>query len=72
MGSSFGDDANSFKVPSSTVWDAALSYEGEKYDLALNVSNLFDKEYVASCGNRDFFCFYGEGRRVTGKAAFRW
>jgi iron complex outermembrane receptor protein len=72
VGSSFGDDANTFKVPAATVLDTALSYKRDNYEFALNASNLFDKEYVASCGNREFFCFYGEGRRLTAKATYRW
>ncbi|GGD03043.1 TonB-dependent receptor [Aureimonas glaciei] len=72
VGSSFGDDANTFKVPGATVFDAVVSYEKDNYALSVNASNLFDKEYVASCGNRDFYCFAGEGRRITGKATFRW
>ncbi|WP_152048555.1 TonB-dependent siderophore receptor [Aureimonas psammosilenae] len=72
VGSTFGDDANSFKVPDATVFDASLSYKKDKYELAVNASNLFDKDYVASCGNETFLCFRGEGRRVTGKASIRW
>ncbi|MET0430140.1 MAG: TonB-dependent siderophore receptor, partial [Microvirga sp.] len=72
VGSSFGDDANTFKVPAATVLDAALSYKRANYEVALNASNLFDKEYVASCGNREFYCFYAEGRRLTAKATIRW
>ncbi|WP_244497827.1 TonB-dependent siderophore receptor [Aureimonas sp. AU40] len=72
VGSSFGDDANTFKVPGATVVDAALSYERDQFKLSVNASNLFDKDYVASCGNRDFYCFYGEGRRVTGKLTVEW
>ena len=71
-GSSFGDDGNTFEVPSSTVLDAAVFYERENVELSLNVSNLLDEEYVASCGNREIFCFYGEERRVTGKVTVRW
>ncbi|GGE09111.1 TonB-dependent receptor [Aureimonas endophytica] len=72
VGESYGDDANSFKVPGATVVDAALSYKKDNWELSVNASNLFDKDYVASCGNKDFYCFYGEGRRITGKAAIRW
>ena len=72
VGSSFGDDGNTFKVPSATVVDALISYERENVELSVNATNLFDKEYVASCGNRDFFCFNGESRKVVGKASIRW
>ncbi len=72
VGSTYGDDANSFKVPAAVVFDAALSFKRENYELSLNASNLFDKEYVASCFNDSFGCFYAEGRRVMAKATVRW
>jgi iron complex outermembrane recepter protein len=72
VGSSYGDDANSFKVPAAVVFDAALSFKRENYELSLNASNIFDKEYVASCFNESFGCFYAEGRRVMAKATVRW
>ncbi|WP_102958071.1 TonB-dependent siderophore receptor [Mangrovicella endophytica] len=71
-GSTFGDDANTYKVPSATVFDAALTYTKDNYEIGLNATNLFDKEYVASCGNDSAQCFYAEGRRVTAKASIRW
>ncbi|MEB2847190.1 TonB-dependent siderophore receptor [Endobacterium cereale] len=72
VGSTFGDDANSFKVPAAVVFDAAVSFKRDNYELLLNASNLFDKEYVASCFNDSFGCFYAEGRRVMAKATIRW
>lgn len=72
IGSTFGDDANTFKVPGATVFDGMLSYERGIVKVSLNGTNLFDKKYVASCGNSTFYCFYAEGRRVTAKAAVRW
>lgn len=72
IGSSYGNDANSFKVPASTVVDASLSYKIEDVTLSVNATNLFDKKYVASCFNETFGCFYGERRRVMAKATLRW
>ena len=72
VGSSFGDEGNTFKVPGSVVFDAALSYTKDNYTFSLNATNLFDKEYVASCFNAEFGCFYGERRRVMAKATIRW
>ncbi|TIM60572.1 MAG: TonB-dependent receptor, partial [Mesorhizobium sp.] len=57
VGSTFGDDANTFKVPAVTLVDAALHYEWRNAELNLNVSNLFDKRYVASCFAESFGCF---------------
>ena len=72
IGSTFGDDANSFKVPAVTLVDAAVHYDWKSYGLQLNVSNLFDKEYVASCSTADFGCYYGESRKIAGSMKVRW
>ena len=73
VGSMQGDDANTFRVPSATVFDAALTYKRDSYELALNGSNIFDKRYVASCYvTGDWGCFYAEGRKVIAKATYRW
>lgn len=72
IGSSFGDDDNSFKVPSATLVDAAIHYDWKNMKFQLNASNLFDKQYVASCFNRTSGCFYGEGRKITGSVKYRW
>lgn len=77
-GSSWGDALNTFKVPSYTLVDAALTYDFGKQNpelkgltANLNVTNLFNKEYVASC----FFtlaCNMGEGRSVIGTLKYKW
>ncbi|WP_244423948.1 TonB-dependent siderophore receptor [Phyllobacterium sp. YR531] len=72
VGSTYGDDANSFKVPAVTLVDAAVSYNWKNVELQINASNLFDKTYVASCFAESFGCFYGEGRRVTGSVKYSW
>jgi iron complex outermembrane receptor protein len=43
--------------------------------LSLNVSNLFDKSYVASCGAGTQFdsgCYYGLRRSVLATLRHRW
>ncbi|WP_244491015.1 TonB-dependent siderophore receptor [Paramesorhizobium deserti] len=72
LGSSFGDDANSFEVPSATLFDAAIHYDWKNMKFQLNASNLFDKQYVATCYSRSSGCFYGEGRKITGSIKYRW
>jgi len=77
-GYTWGDSLNTFKVPSYTLYDAALRYDLGKLDPALqgvrasvNVKNLTDKYYVASC----FFalaCNLGEGRSVVAEVSYRW
>jgi len=72
------NDANTFKVPSVTLVDAAVSYDlgalSTKLtgaEVQLNVKNLFDKEYVASCYYGDW-CAYGYQRTVTAGLRYRW
>jgi iron complex outermembrane receptor protein len=72
VGKTWGDDANTFKVPSYVLADAALSYKKDNTTLSLNVSNIFDKDYVASCFADGFGCFYGEGRRITASVRVTW
>ncbi|AMX95656.1 TonB-dependent siderophore receptor [Mesorhizobium sp. M7A.F.Ca.US.014.04.1.1] len=72
VGSTYGDDANSFKVPSVVLADAAVHYAWQNATLSLNASNLFDKRYVASCFSSGFGCFYGEGRRINGSVKYTW
>ena len=72
VGSTFGDDQNTFRVKAATVFDGVVSYKRDNYELAVNGSNLFDKKYVASCFNGEFGCFYAERRKVIAKATYRW
>ena len=58
-------------VPSYTLGDAALHYEWDKWRLALNVANIADKTYVASCSTVNA-CFYGDRRRVTASVGYKW
>lgn len=78
IGKTWGNNANTFHVPAYTLWDMKLAYKpGEHWSalkgsqIQLNVQNLTNKEYVASCAN-DSACFYGKGRVVTLSAGYRW
>ncbi|WJY16513.1 TonB-dependent siderophore receptor [Pectobacteriaceae bacterium CE90] len=78
IGTSYGDNAESFKVPSYALYDAMV-----RYDLAeasshlkgaavqLNVNNLADKHYVASCSGTTS-CFYGSGRSIVATVSYSW
>lgn len=70
--------SNTFKVPSFTLVDAAVTYDLgalsaslEGAELSLNAKNLFDKEYVASCYYGDW-CAYGYQRTVVAGLRYRW
>ncbi|WP_411194525.1 TonB-dependent siderophore receptor [Rhodopseudomonas sp. BAL398] len=71
VGASFADTANKLVVPARTLGDAAIHYEIENWRLALNVTNLTDEIYVASCSQAEA-CFYGDRRRVTASVGYKW
>lgn len=73
-----GNETNTFRVPAFTLYDAAIRYDlgavSEKMkgaSVALNVSNLFDKEYIASCSS-ETSCFYGLRRTVIASLRYKW
>lgn len=51
-----------------TLWDASVHYDVNDWKLAVTASNLFDKEYVASCSPAAN-CFYGTRRVITASIA---
>lgn len=78
IGKSAGDSANTFWVPGVTLVDAAVRYDfGKKFpelkglQLAVNASNLFNKEYVSNC-YATVICTYGAGRTVFGTLSYKW
>lgn len=71
QGESWADAANTRKVPSTALVDAAIRYEKNDWAASLNVSNLFDKEYVNGCQGLSV-CGYGESRTLTLKLSKKW
>jgi len=76
IGSSFGDPANSFKVGSAAVMDAVVKYDLGRFGLndstiALNINNLLNREYVASCF-QTYGCYWGAERQAVATATFRF
>ncbi|MFD2183335.1 TonB-dependent siderophore receptor [Rhodoplanes azumiensis] len=83
VSSTFGDVANTIEVPAFTLVDAAVHFDFDTIEpklkglrLSLNASNLFDKEYVASCsagsGSFDTGCYFGTRRTILATARYRW
>jgi iron complex outermembrane receptor protein len=64
LSSAYGDPANTLPTGDVTLFDAMLHYNWEKWKIAVNASNLFDKTYVQRCSTLDQ-CFYGLRRDVT-------
>ncbi|MFD1704625.1 TonB-dependent siderophore receptor [Methylopila henanensis] len=78
FGASFGNEANEFKTPGVTLFDASLRYDfGRKIarlqgvSLQVNASNLLDKKYVATC-LAAYGCYYGDRRTVYATMKYRW
>jgi iron complex outermembrane receptor protein len=79
IGDSAGDPANTFFVPSVTLFDAGLHYDFgyahprlQGWSARVNANNLFDKEYVAACYTLSNGCFWGARRTVMGSLKYRW
>ena len=70
-GQLYAEDANNFSIGGNTIFDAAYSYQvNDNTELSLNVSNLFDREYVAYTGwGADF---YNPGREVSATLRRTW
>ena len=77
LGETFGDTANTYKVPRVTLFDAGLHYDlaglgpqFKGYNVQVNATNLFDKTYVSLC--QDFGCYYGLRRSVIATLRYKW
>jgi iron complex outermembrane receptor protein len=78
LGPSWGDPANTFKVPASVLLDAVLSYDLKHLDatlqgftMQLNAQNLLDERYVTGCFAYSG-CYYGLPRTVYATLRYRW
>lgn len=78
IGGSYGDTANSFETMSATLVDLSLRYDlGRRFSSLqgwttwLNVSNLLNRQYFASCTGANY-CYWGEGRVITAGAKYQW
>ncbi|TXI04160.1 MAG: TonB-dependent siderophore receptor [Rhizobium sp.] len=71
VGSRYGDNANTLKIPDYFLVDASVHYDYKDWRFALNATNLFDKKYVGTCDS-DTTCYYGERRTVLGTVSVKW
>ena len=70
------DRANTETVPDYTLVDATIGYDLSQLgvdgvETRLNVNNLLDKEYVASCNSLEY-CYFGAERGVTASVHYRF
>lgn len=66
-----GDGTGNVSVPSVTLADAMASYETGPWRFALNLNNLADKDYIATCLARGD-CWFGQRRKIVLTADYRW
>ena len=78
VGSTYGDAANTFKVPAVTLVDLSLRYDlgrvAQQFrgmTVGVTASNLFDKSYIAACLNVNA-CAFGVGRLVLANLKYQW
>lgn len=83
VGYTWGDEANTVRVPAYVLVDAMVHYnlaylapQLRGYELQVNATNLFDKVYVSECtgtsGISSTNCVYGLRRSVLGTLRYRW
>lgn len=54
-----------------SIFDTVISYETDKFDFNLNIRNLTDDAFYATCLSRGD-CFFGEQRTVVGSVTMRF
>lgn len=70
-GSTAGDAANTFTVPSFSLLDLQARVDFERWRLQVNGTNITDKRYVAACSSLAG-CSFGSGRAVFATLGYRW
>ncbi|HCR95960.1 MAG: TonB-dependent siderophore receptor [Halomonas sp.] len=70
------DRANTESVPDYTLVDATIGYDlshvgVNDVETRLNVNNVLDKSYVASCNSLDY-CYFGAERGITASVHYRF
>ena len=79
VGETYGDNFNTFVVPAYAVVDAAISYDfayarpdWKGWKAQVNVTNLANHFYVASCFTGLPYCGLGNARTVLGTLKYNW
>ena len=81
IGSSYADNAESYKVPAYILFDAGahmdfgnISPMLKGLEARLAMSNISNNRYVTGCGSSGYggTCAYGQGRRVYGNISYSW
>lgn len=81
IGSTYADNANSYKVPDYLLFDVGAHYDFENASPMLKglrtqlaISNLANTRYVTSCssGMAGGTCYYGQAQRIYGNISYSW
>jgi len=70
VGERFGDNANSYELPTYERFDLTVGYRRDAFDLRLGIENLFDKNYVAGTNGSGHNLIQGVRRFFTLSAAY--
>jgi iron complex outermembrane receptor protein len=65
LSSNFGDHANVYRMPGTTLFDALIHYDLPDWRFSINGSNIFDEIYVGRCSG-PVGCIYGQRAQVIG------
>ncbi|MFT8783362.1 TonB-dependent siderophore receptor [Acetobacter syzygii] len=81
IGSTYADNANSYKVPAYLLFDVGAHYDFQNASPMLKglraqvaISNLANTRYVTSCSSGDSggMCYYGQAQRIYGNFSYSW
>ena len=79
VGDTYGNTANTDlgHVGSNTIYDASVHYDLgvlsrtlKGASVAVNATNLFNKDYLATCDG--YWCYYGDERKVVASVNYKW
>ncbi len=75
-GDIYADEENTEQIPDYTLVDATLGYDLTHigypgFDVRVNVNNLADEEYIASCYDLNY-CYYGEERNIRAELTYKF
>lgn len=70
VGESWGG-TDTIRTPSYLLADAMVGWQQGRWDIALNIRNLTDKDFYATCLSRGD-CFVGDQRSVVGRVAYQF
>ncbi|MFT4274144.1 MAG: TonB-dependent siderophore receptor [Pantoea sp.] len=70
VGTNYATTDNSLKVPARTIYDAMMRYRWQEWQLALNLQNLTDKQYISNCN--DLGCHFGLRRQLIATVSYQW